>query len=80
MSLKYRGDCTDQFRIGQAIGPGQDRMYRQVTAVTYDPATDRTLVDVERVDVAPEGRRLRYFGGTDAPPEHDTITREEPTA
>lgn len=63
-ALRFPGDRTADFHEGQAMGPGTDGLYRRVTAVTYDPRWNRTLVSVEVIEAAPDGHRLRYHGNT----------------
>lgn len=78
-ALRFKGDCTDSIRVGQAMGPGTDGFFRRVTAVTYDARWDRTRVDVEVVELAGEGQRLRYHGsatGDELPPERLPINEE----
>ena len=63
---KYRGDVTDQFRVGQIIGQLDSGAYIRCTAVEYDENTDRTYVDGEHTTpTAPEGMRMRYHGAAD---------------
>lgn len=75
--LHFRGDRRASFRVGQAMGPGSDGLFRRVTAVSYDRVRKMTVVELETHHVAPEGRRLRYHGGADAEPE-PSIAPDDP--
>lgn len=79
---KFVGDRRDQFTVGQEFGVTFEGLPVKVTKVFYDKATDRTIVDGEPGQPdAPQGMRLRYYGGTDpdlAPPEsRDPIQHKE---
>lgn len=81
-ALRFNGDRTDDFHVGQAMGPGTDGFYRRVTAITFDRVRKATLVELEVQEVAGEGQRLRYHGNADGtddlPPDraplHDEVT------
>lgn len=61
---KYVGDRTDEFTVGQQLGTTIDDRPVRIVSVTYDPDTDRTIVEGEQLSPdAPDGLRLRYFGG-----------------
>lgn len=63
---KFVGDRTDEFTIGQQFGETLEGRPVRVVSVTYDPDTDRTVIEGEPLAPdAPEGLRLRYFGGRD---------------
>lgn len=72
LALHYPGDHRGRVKVGELMGPGVDGFFREVTSVTYDGRRKRTLVELKRVMVAPEGKRLMYYGGVDpdvGPPE-----------
>lgn len=81
-ALRFRGNRTASIHVGQAMGPGTDNLYRRVTSVTYDRRHKQTVVEVEVVELAGEGERLRFHGRADGadqlPPErlpiHEEIT------
>lgn len=74
---KFVGDCTDQFTICQPFGETTEGRTVRVVSVTYDPDTDRTIVEGEPLAPdAPEGLRLRYFGGRD--PDIEPPTSVQP--
>lgn len=81
LAMHYPGDHRDRVSVGELMGPGDDGFFREVTSVSYDGRRKRTLVQFKRVMVAPEGRRLVYYGGVDddtQPPDpkaplHDPI-------
>lgn len=63
---RYRGDVTDQFRVGQILGRLDTGGFIRCTGVDYDPDTDQTIVIAEHgAPTAPDGMRLRYHGESD---------------
>lgn len=72
LAMHYPGDQRARIRVGDQMGPGADGFMRAVTSVRYDGRRKRTLVQFRRVEMAPEGKRLVYYGGVDPdiePPE-----------
>ena len=72
LTMHYPGDRRDRIKVGELMGPGHDGFMREVLEVVFDPFRRRTRVEFKRVLVAPEGKRLVYYGGVDddvAPPE-----------
>jgi hypothetical protein len=60
---RYRGDVSDQFRVGAVIGRTDSGAFVRCVGVEYDPVTDRTIVTGEHMaPFAPDGMRLRYHG------------------
>lgn len=83
LTLHYSGDRRDRINVGELMGPGDDGFMREVLEVVFDPFRKRTRVEFKRVLVAPEGRRLVYYGGVDdnvEPPEpkEPLVDRIEP--
>lgn len=65
LTLHYPGDRRDRIAVGELMGPGDDGFMREVLEVVFDPFRKRTRVEFKRVLVAPEGKRLVYYGGVD---------------
>lgn len=70
--MRFKGNRVATIRVGEVMGPGNDGLYRQVTDCWFDDVDGHTYVEAEIVNMAPEGRNLRYYGSTDPdaePPE-----------
>jgi len=65
LSFHYPGDVRGKIKVGELMGPGNDGFMREVLDVVFDPFRKRTRVEFKRVLVAPEGKRLVYYGGVD---------------
>lgn len=73
---KYRGDVTDQFRVGQVIGRTNEGVFVKCVAVEYNPDTDQTIVTGEHTaPVAPDGMRIRYHGDATGTAEPDPFAQ-----
>lgn len=71
---KYRGDVTDQFRVGAVMGRTDSGVFVKCVAVEYDPDTDRTIVIGEHTaPTAPDGMRIRYHGDATGTAEPDAF-------
>lgn len=72
--LKFPGDQRGNIAAGDIMGPDAHGLYHEVTAIHYHNITDRTLVETRKH--APNGQRIRYYGGVNnpPPPQHQPIT------
>lgn len=77
--IKFRGDHTGELHLGDVLGPDAGGVYHRVIAVRFEYpftiAETRHIVATE-TQAAPQGRRIRYYGGVNnpPPPQHEPIT------